>query len=198
VFEGLRARLEKLLADHTPAGDVRARAAQLHAALLEAKVAVGAMRDALDATERSLKDERRRLEDAERRGRLAAQIPDPETVTVAEQFVLRHRERVAVLEKKLALQREELALAERDLEQLAGEFRALRQGREGGRTSAQEAAWRDVEAAGGTRPETDVEGELLKSQLNRRQMEAAVEAQLEHLKKKIKGQGEDQGGQGER
>jgi len=191
VFEGLRARLEKLLADHTPAGDVRARAAQLHAALLEAKVAVGAMRDALDATERSLKDERRRLEDAERRGRLAARIPDPETVTVAEQFVLRHRERVAVLDKKIALQREELALAERDLEQLAGEFRAVRQGREGGRTSAQEAAWRDVEAAGGTRPETDVEGELLKSQLNRRQMEAAVEAQLEHLKKKIKGQGEE-------
>lgn len=191
MFEGLRARLEKLLADHTPAGDVRARAAQLHAALLEAKVAVGAMRDALDATERSLKDERRRLEDAERRGRLAARIPDPETVTVAEQFVLRHRERVAVLDKKIALQREELALAERDLEQLAGEFRAVRQGREGGRTSAQEAAWRDVEAAGGTRPETDVEGELLKSQLNRRQMEAAVEAQLEHLKKKIKGQGEE-------
>jgi hypothetical protein len=189
VFEGLRARLEKLLADHTPSGDARARTAQLHAALLEAKVAVGAMRDALEATERGLSEERRRLEDAKRRGKLAAQIPDPETVAVAEQFVLRHRERVAVLEKKVELQREELVLAQRDLEQLAGEFRALREGRGGGRTPGQEAAWRDVEAAGGTRPETDVDGELLKSQLNRRQMEAAVEAQLEHLKKKAKGEG---------
>jgi hypothetical protein len=185
VFERLRARLEKLLADHTPPGDPKARAAQLHAALLEAKVGVGAMRDALAATERGLSEERRELEAAERRGRLAAEVPDPETVQVAEQFAGRHRERVAMLEKKSALQREELNLAERDLEQLSREYRALRQGAETARSPAQEAAWRDLEAAGGTRPETDVDGELLRSRIERRQMDAAVEAQLEHLKKKL-------------
>lgn len=185
MFERLRARLEKLLADHTPPGDPQARAAQLHAALLEAKVGVGAMRDALAATERGLNEERRQLEAAERRGRLAAEVPDPETVQVAEQFASRHRERIGMLEKKSALQREELNLAERDLEQLSREYRAFRQGTETARSPAQEAAWRDLEAAGGTRPETDVDGELLRSQIERRQMDATVEAQLDHLKKKL-------------
>lgn len=186
MFERLRARLEKLLADHTPSGDPKAKAAQLHAALLDAKVGVGAMRDALAATERGLREERRQLEDAERRGRLAADVPDPETVQVAEQFASRHRERVAMLEKKHALQQEELTLAERDLELLAREYRTARQGAGGARSAAQDAAWDDIEAAGGVRPETDIAGDLLRSQLERRQMEAAVEAQLDHLKKKLK------------
>ncbi len=166
-----------------------ARAAQLHAALLEAKVGVAEMRDALAATEGEVREERRQLQDAERRGRLASAVPDPDTVQVAEQFATRHRERLAMLEKKTALQREELSLAERDLEAFAREYRALRQGTEAGRSPAQEAAWRDLEAAGGTRPETDLNDELLKSRLDRQQMDAAVEAQLEHLKKKVKGEG---------
>lgn len=187
MFEGLKARLEKLLADHTPPGDPRQRAALLHSALVEAKVAVSAMQDALAATERNLAAERKQLDDAERRGRLASQIPDPETVQIAEQFATRHRERVQVLEKKLAVQRDELALTQRDVEQMRNELRQFRQSGAsgGGPTPNQEAAWRDLETAGGVRPDTDVEGELLKSQLNRQQLDAAVQAQLDHLKKKL-------------
>lgn len=185
MFEGLKARLEKLLAEHTPPGDPRARAAELHAALLETKVAVGTLRDALVQTEQALAVEQQLLADAERRGRLAAKIPDPETVQVAEQFAARHRERTAMLEKKRLAQQEEVALAERDLAQLGTEYRAARQGTESARTPAQEAAWRDLESAGGARPETDVEGELLKSQLQRQQLDKAVDAQLEHLKRKL-------------
>ena len=40
--------------------------------------------------------------------------------------------------------------------------------------------------AGGVRPETDLEGEILKSQMQQRQMDQVVDAQLEHLKKKMK------------
>jgi hypothetical protein len=185
MFEGLRARLEKLLAEHTAAADPRARTAALHAALLEAKVAVGEMRDALAATDRALQAERKQLEDAERRGRLAAQVPDPETVQVAERFAERHRERIGVLEKKLALQQEELRLAGRDLEHLGNEYRASRLGTDSARTPSQDAAWRDLEAAGGVRPETDLNDELLESRLNRARMEQAVQAQLDHLKKKM-------------
>lgn len=185
VLEGLRARLEKLLADHSPPDDPRVRTAQLHAALLETRVAVGILRDALTTTERLLAAEQQQFEAAERRGALAAQVPDPETVRVAEQFAARHRERVGVLEKKLAAQREELALAERDVSELTQQYRGARQGTEAGRTPAQEAAWRDLESAGGARPETDVEGELLKHQFDRSQMDAAVQAQLDHLKKKL-------------
>jgi hypothetical protein len=194
VFEGLKARLEKILADHTPPGDPRQRAALLHSAVVEAKVAVSAMQDALSATERTLAAERKQLEDAERRGRLAAQIPDPETVQVAEQFAARHRERVAVLEKKLVAQQEELALTRRDVDQMTAE---LKQSRSSGTTTGgssvnQEAAWRDLESAGGVRPDTDLEDELLKSDLNRKQLEAAVQAQLDHLKKKL---GKDEKGE---
>lgn len=185
MLEGLRARLEKLLADHTVPGDPKARAAQLHAALLEMKVALVNLREALVATEAGLRSERRQLDDAERRGRLAAQLPDPDTVLVAEQFATRHRERAAMLEKKLQLQQEELALAERDLEQLTAEYRRTRQGTEPGRTPAQEAAWRDIETAGGTRPETDVNDDLLRGELERKQMDRAVDAQLDQLKKKM-------------
>lgn len=187
MFEGLKARLEKILADHTMPGDPRQRAALLHSALVEAKAAVAAMQDALAATERQLAAERKQLDDAERRGRLAAEIPDPETVRVAEQFAARHRERVVVLEKKLAVQHDELGLARREVEQMTAELRQVRATgtASGGRTASQDAAWRDIENAGGVRPDTDVDGELLKHQISRQQMDAAVQAQLDHLKKKL-------------
>ncbi len=188
MFEGLKARLEKILADHTPPGDPRQRAALLHSALVEAKVAVSAMQDALAATERSLAAERKQLEDAERRGRLAAQIPDPETVQIAEQYAARHRERLAVFEKKLAAQQDELNLTQRDVDQMTLELKQSRFGGSpagGASTANQEAAWRDLESAGGVRPETDVDDELLKSRINRQQLESVVDAQLEHLKKKL-------------
>jgi hypothetical protein len=184
VFENLKARLEKLLADHTRAADPRTRVAALHAAVLEAKVGVGTLRDGVGRTERELARERQALADAERRGTLARGIQDEETVRVAERFAARHRERITVLERKLAVQREELALAERDLEAMTAELRKARQGMGEGRNSA-EAAWRDLEAAGGTRPETDLDAERLARELDRRRREEAVEAQLEHLKKRM-------------
>jgi len=190
VFEALRARLEQLLADHTPPQDPRARTVALHAALLDTKVALGSMRDALATAERKLAAERSQLDDAERRGRLATEIADPETVRVAEQFSARHRERIGVLEAKIAAQRAELALAERDFEQLNAEWRAAKLGTGGGRTAAQEAAWQDLESAGGVRPETDTDGEFLKQEITRAQMDAAVAAQLEHIKRKMGKTGE--------
>ena len=138
MFENLKARLDRLLQAHTKP-DSRARAAALREALLEAKVGVSTMRSALAATERELAAERRQLADAERRGRLAGEIPDPETVAVAERFVARHRERVGVLERKLVVQRDELVLAEREAaETLTQSIRPgamSRQPAETGRTS---------------------------------------------------------------
>jgi hypothetical protein len=150
--------------------------------LVEAKIGLDRMRDGVSATDRELVSERKQLEDAERRGRLAAQVPDPETVSVAERFAARHRERVVVLTRKLEVQRDELTLAERELEEMAAQYRASN------RPEAEESlrgAWREVEAAGGVRPDTDLESELLRAQTERRLMEEAVEAQLAHLKKKL-------------
>jgi hypothetical protein len=177
----LRARLEAFLRQHTKS-DPRARAAALRDAILEAKVGVSTMRTALVATERELVIEHRQLADAERRGRLAADVPDPETQAIAEKFTLRHRERVTVLEHKLAVQREELALAEREVEEMVAEYRAARPGTG---SDAVEAAWRDLQAAGADRPGIDDIVEDTSRTDHARKVEEAVEAQLAFLKKKF-------------
>jgi len=181
VFESVKARLEKLFRDHSRS-DPRAYLAGLREALLEAKVGVGAMRSALAATERELLTERRQLADAERRGQLAAEVPDAETIALAERFAVRHRERLAVLERKLVVQRDELALAEREVEEMLTQVRA---GRPGLGADSIAAAWRDLEAAGGDRPDSAPEDERFRAEADRKLKEQAVEAQLAFLKKKF-------------
>lgn len=156
-------------------------------AVVEAKVAVQEMREALIRTEGELTLERQRLADAERRGRLAGEIQDQETVAVAERFAAKHRERVGVLERKLAAQREEVALAERDLVEMQGQLRSAghdRPATEGERST--ERAWREVQSAGGARPGMDFQDELLKAEMDRAAREAAAQQQLEALKKKMR------------
>lgn len=184
MFEGLRSRIEQFLAQHTAPGDPRASAAQLHQAVLDAKVAVSQMRDALGATERELTVERRHQEDAERRGRLAREIDDQETAGLADRFSAKHAERVQVLERKLQVQRDELALAEREVAEMTAQLKSIRGGA-GAAAASSEAAWRDLQAAGGARPGVDPDDELLRSRLDRSAYEAAAEAQLAHLKRKM-------------
>jgi hypothetical protein len=180
VFESLKSRLERLLRDHSRS-DPRAQAALLREAILEAKVGVAAMRSALSSTERELVLERRQLADAERRGRLAADVPDAETVALAERFAVRHRERVAVLERKLIVQQDELALAEREVGEMLSQYRAARPGAP---FESVDAAWRDLEAAGADRPGTGLDDEPLRAEADRK-LKEAVEAQLAFLKKKL-------------
>ena len=150
-------------------------------AVIEAKVAVAEIHDAVTRTDRELGAERQRLADAERRGRLATEIQDQETVTVAERFAAKHRERVGVLERKLAAQREELALAEQ------AQLRSADRGRPAMESErSTERAWGDVQSGGGTRPGMDLQDELLKSDLDRAAREAAAARQLEELKKKMR------------
>jgi hypothetical protein len=182
MFESVKARLDQLFRDRTRS-DPRAYMALLREALVEAKVGVAAMRSALAATEQELKLEQRQLGDAERRGRLAAEVPDPETVRLAERFAARHRERVAVLERKLLVQRDELALAEREIEEMLAQYRT---GRPGTPEDSIRMAWRDLEAAGGERAENVPDDERLRAEADRKLKEQAVEAQLAFLKSKLK------------
>ena len=179
MFESLKARLDRLFREHSRP-DHRARAAALREALLEAKVGVGTMQSALVSTERELANERRQLADAERRGRLAAELPDTETVSLAERYAARHRERVAVLERKLVVQRDELLLAEREVAEMLAEYRAARPGAP---QESVEAAWRGLEAAGEDRPGTGLDDDG-RAETDRR-IKEAVEAQLAFLKKKL-------------
>jgi hypothetical protein len=150
-------------------------------AVVDAKVAVAEVQEAIARTEREVSAERQRLADAERRGRLAGEIQDQETVAIAERFAAKHRERLGVLERKLTAQREELGLAQRELDDMQGQLKAA--------AAAQPSAaraWRDIEEAGGAREGTDLQDELLKSDMDRAAREAAAARQLEELKKKMR------------
>jgi len=187
VFERLRDALRAALDAATPPGDLRDLARQMREAVVEAKLAVGETRDALVRAESALTQERQRLSDAERRGRLASEIQDRETVDVAQRFAAKHRERVEVLERKRVALQAELALYERELGDMQGQL--ARAERDRPLTEAErsaERAWRDLQAAGGPRPGVDPEDALLKSQLDRAAREAAADRQLRELKKKMK------------
>jgi len=156
-------------------------------AVVDAKVAVAETQEAIARTEREVGLERQRLADAERRGRLAGEIQDQETVAVAERFAAKHRERLGVLERKLVAQREELALAQRELDEMQAQLKSAERDRPAMQgDSSTEQAWRDVQSAGGARPGLDLQDELLKSDMDRAAREAAAARQLEELKKKMR------------
>jgi hypothetical protein len=149
-------------------------------AVVDAKVAVREIQEAVVRTEGELARERQRLADAERRGRLAGEIQDAETVSVAGRFAAKHRERLGVLERKLANQREELALAQRELDDMQAQLKTAERDR-----PAMEAR-RSVQEAGDARAGVDLQDELLKSDMDRAAREAAAARQLEELKKKMR------------
>lgn len=96
--------------------------------LVQAKVGLQDLRDALEKSKRRLDAERRELDTVQRRKRLAEQISDAETVRLATQYEEMHTERVAVLTRKLEAQESELSLAERDVAQMMTELRQAASG----------------------------------------------------------------------
>lgn len=139
-------------------------------AVIEAKIGVQAMREALARTEAEAARERRHLADAERRGRLAENIDDGETAAIARRFASRHTERLAVLERKLAVQADELALAERELQEMTAQ---LKRGDPGAAPPPASGAARELE------------DELLTSELDRMERQIDVDARLDELKKRM-------------
>ena len=179
MFERLKEAINAALDAATGPPDSREMLSKMRDAVIEARAALEGMKQGITKTEQRLAVERKQLSDEERRGQMAAKIGDQETVDVAEVFTAKHRERVEVLQDKLEAQRAELALAERELEEMKGKLK------EAAGSSHADAAWREIEAAGGVRPETDVGDELLRSNLDRAAREAEAEARLDALKKKM-------------
>ncbi len=136
----------------------------LRDALVDLKVGLQDLKDALAKTERDLTAEREQLTTAERRGRLALDIGDAETAAIARQFADKHRQRVDLLDRKLVVQRDEVALAEQAYEAGSEQHRSARRGM----------------------PEVELEEPgRLKAKIDREAAKAAVAAQLELLKKKM-------------
>jgi len=173
-LDELRARLANLLANQGPSADRRAYMSGLNAALVDFRVAAKQSAESLASAERELAAETGQLGDAERRGRLAQEIGDSETARIAGEFAVRHRERTGILERKIAVIKDEIAYVEREYRDLAAKYQSARQGlgMSGGSPAPDPAL-------------SDREFDLLKAKTDREATEAAVQAQLQHLKKKL-------------
>jgi uncharacterized coiled-coil protein SlyX len=173
VFERLRAAVNAALDAATPPPDWRDLRNELHRAAVDGRAALLQLRDALAKAERELASERRQLEDAQRRGTLAAEVGDAETVAVAERFVARHGERVAMLEQKVAAQQTELTLTQRDVDEVVQRLKDLE--------------LRAGVSAEGSRvqPPPDVDDSELGATLDRAGREAEAEARLRELKNRM-------------
>jgi hypothetical protein len=183
VFEKLRQSVRDAMSRASSPAEGRAVLAMMRDAIVEAKVGVSQIRAALSATRAQLDHERRELETVQRRGQLAVEIHDVETVRIAAQFERRHTERIAVLERKLASQEAELALAEREVEEMTTQLRAMAAGVNPS-VAAEATMPADAEAeldADALRREVDA----LRRESERAARNAEAERQLEELKRRM-------------
>ena len=172
-LDEIKAQLDRIFAAGTR-NSSREQASGLREALVEFKVGIGQMSEALARSERELEAARKEAADYARRGHLAGEIDDHETVRIADEFTTKARERVDLLERKVIVLRDELAMAQRDYEETKRRFQSAARGVPSGSPSpADPLAGPDRVAAGD------------QVMLDQRAREAAVDAQLEHLKKKL-------------
>ncbi len=136
----------------TSSEDLRAVARQLREAVADATAGLLDLRATFKRTEGDLRVRRRQQAEAERRGRLARDVQDPETEEAASRLAAKHAEHVARLERQAGADRDAVAGAEREVEELLAELR--RAERETPPTGAErnaERAWRTLRAGAGGR-----------------------------------------------
>ncbi len=174
MFERLRQSLRDAMSRASSPEEGRAVLAMMRDALVQARMGVHEVRDALRESRAQLAHEQKELATVRRRRELAAGINDGETVEVAERFEKRHLEHIGVLERKIEAQESELALVERELEEMNAQYRAMQAG--GGPTVAPPPS-----AGEGIGPETDA----LRREMDRAAREAEAERQLSELKRRM-------------
>lgn len=128
VFDGFRRSFDELLSRATRPEERRAVASRMRDTLVQAKVGLGEMRDGLEKTRQRLALEEKELETVRRRRQLAEGIGDKDTVDIATKYEEMHVQRVDVVRQKVVAQEAELALAERDVEMMSSELKAVMAG----------------------------------------------------------------------
>jgi hypothetical protein len=89
----------------------------------DAKVRIRELEDQIARADAEAAREKSEASTARRRGKLAAEIDDAETVQLAEQYAVRHEERQRILEQKSAALRQELAIREKEIEEMLGKVK---------------------------------------------------------------------------
>ena len=123
-FDNFRKSLEDLMARHTAPADRRAIASQMRDTLVQARMGLSEMRDGLQKARARLEIEERELATVQRRRQMALDINDAETVAIADKFVATHGERVELLRRKVAVQEDEVRMAEADVEAMTRDLRS--------------------------------------------------------------------------
>ena len=103
----------------------RRQLAEMKQTLALARVARDDVRAAYAIAVQKLEAARTELSTILRRGDLARQIDDQETVAVAERFAESQRNTIAIFERKVAVQHEELQLTERTVTEMESELRSV-------------------------------------------------------------------------
>jgi hypothetical protein len=184
MFDSFRRSFDDLLTRATKPEDRRVVAARMKDTLVQARVGLSDMRDGLDKARQRLAGEERELDTVRRRKQLAEGIGDHETVEIAAKYEQMHVERVGVLRQKVSAQEAELALAERDVSQMAAELKAVLAG-----TDPRAAASAiDTSAAAGEEDPASAAGDEIDS-LGRARARAEREAdaarRLDELKRRM-------------
>jgi hypothetical protein len=186
VFEQLRRSLEDMLQRATKPEERRTVMARMRSTLVQARMGVDDLRDALAYTKRKLESEQRELETVRRRKTLATGIKDEETIRIAERFERQHEERVRVLTEKIAVQTRELELADRELEEMKAELRTAMIGAPGSPAgSAAGAAPLDDPLEDPADRQMRDELESLLRERARSERDADADRRLEELKRKM-------------
>lgn len=183
MFETLRQAIRDAMNRASTPAEGRIVLGMMREALAEAKVGLHATRSAVASTRAQLAAERAELETIQRRGRLAAQIHDDETVRVAAQFEKKTADRVAVLERKLAAQEAELQLVEREVAEMTAQYQGAAAG-----------TWPTMGTGNGAAPTSPMNGtsgrdaadaETLRREIDARARDADAERLLAELKRRM-------------
>ncbi len=128
MFDDVRRAFRDLLDGSVAPEERRGVLHEMRDTLVRAKLAIDDLRAGVEATRQRTATERSELETIRRRKVLAEGISDAETVAVASRFEATHVERLSLLEKKLEVEEGELALVEREVEEMKLQFKAASAG----------------------------------------------------------------------
>jgi hypothetical protein len=189
MFDQLRDSLRSLSGRLAPE-ERRRVASSMREAMVFAKMSLQQLRDTIKVTEARLAKERGELETVRRRQGLAAGIGDQETVAVAERFASQHAERVAMLETKLMAQQQELAVGERELDEMSSQLRLAMSGIDPNAHGPEASAQREIDGLlnddmSGTGGSEGVESEPPPARRTRAEREADAEERLAALKRRM-------------
>jgi hypothetical protein len=187
MFENLRQSIRDLASGVIPPAQRGAAIAEMRATLVQARVGVADLAAALEKTRGALGAEEKELATVQRRREQAQRINDAETVEIALRFENKHAGRVSLLQRKIAVQEEELRLAEAEVATMVAELKTAM----AGAGSASQSDATSAAAAAALDEAEDLRRDLdaLARRKQREEKEAVAEERLAELKRRMGRQG---------